>query len=276
MVSKYKPRRESLSAARKLLLQQERIRVEELRESRADAGHGRLDGRQDVLPRPQHQSRRPRRGFYQPFRRRTRTLLPELYPHFVVTEVQPGRAASAARNRPHRSLPKFLMTGELGILELDSRPLRAHLWRRRAAPRAGHIEAEGGASAGPPCSPTSVGRPTAILPTWSRPVSPGCSGPTNSASSPRGPRRSRPCATPACATSSRRTAASAAPTSSPSGEDDIGYPGTGSHLQVLRETPGYGGQPIGRRDRGRRRQPLPRTGPAPARRAYAAQPSAGR
>ena len=59
MVKKYKARRDSLNPARKLLLQQEENRAEDLEQARPGHHRGGVAGRADVLPGPRHLAIRP-------------------------------------------------------------------------------------------------------------------------------------------------------------------------------------------------------------------------
>ncbi len=118
MVSKFKPRRESLNAARKMLLQQEEIRVEELEQAVRDQVAtawmtGRLYFRgRSIAPVDLGAA------FTGTLEAAGTRLLPELYPHFVVTDLQPSELMQLLETDLTGPSPK-LMTGELGILELD-------------------------------------------------------------------------------------------------------------------------------------------------------------
>ncbi len=118
MLSKFTPRRESLNAARKILLEQEKVREEDLASSvqaRVAAtwmtGHLYFRGR-SLNPGDLGG------GFASALEAVGTRLLPELYPHFVVTDLQPGELLHLLETDLTGPSPK-LMTGELGILELD-------------------------------------------------------------------------------------------------------------------------------------------------------------
>jgi hypothetical protein len=145
MVKKYKPRRESLTAARKLLLQQEENRVEDLEKTSRDAVAaawmiGKMYFRGRGLP-PQDQGA----SFAVALHAAATRILPELFPHFIATQVQPAELLQLVEPELSGPSPKFL-TPDLGILELD---------RGRYVPSCGgvvvrrvqeHIEADGGLS----------------------------------------------------------------------------------------------------------------------------------
>jgi len=118
MVSKFKPRRESLNAARKLLLQQEEIRVEDLEQAVRDqvaaawmAGRLYFRGRA-IAPADLGGA------FAGALEAAGTRLLPDLYQHFVVTDLLPGELMQLLETDLTGPSTK-LMTGELGILELD-------------------------------------------------------------------------------------------------------------------------------------------------------------
>ena len=87
-------------------------------------------------------------------------MLPELFPHFIATQVAPSELLQLVEAELSGPSPKFL-TGDLGILELDSGRLRPLVRRRRGAPHPGAHRVGGRASAGRRSSPTSAARPTA-------------------------------------------------------------------------------------------------------------------
>ena len=145
MVRKFKPRRESLNPARRLLLQQEENRVEDLdREVRDAVAAAWMDGslyfRGRVL--------KPRDlgpGFGSSLEAAGTRILPELYPHFVVTDLAPGELLQLVEAELIGPSPK-LLTGDLGILELDGGryvPACGGVVPRRVQE---HVEAEGGLS----------------------------------------------------------------------------------------------------------------------------------
>ena len=119
MVKKYESRRESLSAGRKLLLQQEVINVEEMetrvRNSIAGAwmtGPIYFRGR-SIAPQEQGAS------FAIALQAAATRVLPDLFPHFVATQVLPAELMQLLEAVLSGPSPKFV-SGELGILELDA------------------------------------------------------------------------------------------------------------------------------------------------------------
>ena len=143
MVAKYRPRRESLVPARKLLLQQEENRAEDLEGELRDAVAaawmaGRFYFRGRPITPQDHGARSPK-----PCSPPANRVLPELYPHFVATAVVPTELLQLVEHELSGPSPKFL-TGELGILELDSGRYVAGM--RRVCPRRvlEHVESEGG------------------------------------------------------------------------------------------------------------------------------------
>lgn len=143
MVKKYKPRRESLNPARKLLLQQEENRVEDLeRLAREAIAAAWMAGKMYFRGRsmaPQEQGASFAVALYAAATR----VLPELFPHFIATQVQPAELLQLVEAELSGPSPKFL-TGDLGILELDSGryvPSCSGVVPRRIQE---HIESEGG------------------------------------------------------------------------------------------------------------------------------------
>ncbi len=119
MVKKYKPRRDSLNPARKLLLQQEENRAEDLerltREAIAAAwmaGRMYFRGRQ-LSPQEQGAS------FPAALLQAATRILPDLFPHFLATQIQPSELLQLLESELSGPSTKFL-AGDLGILELDS------------------------------------------------------------------------------------------------------------------------------------------------------------
>ena len=119
MVAKYRPRMESLNPSRKLLVQEEDIRSEELegklRGAVADAwmaGQMYFRGR-NVEPQNQGSA------FATALGAAATRILPELFPHFDGTQVQPTELLQLIEPELSGPSTKFL-TGQLGILELDS------------------------------------------------------------------------------------------------------------------------------------------------------------
>ena len=119
MVKRYRPRRDSLLAARKVLLQLEEIRVEDLEPLLRDAlaasfMGGKLYFRSRILP-PATQGT----AFAPALNAAATRVLPDLFPHFIDTQVQPAELLQLLQGELSGPSPKFL-TGELGILDVDS------------------------------------------------------------------------------------------------------------------------------------------------------------
>ena len=119
MIAKYKPRRESLNSARKLLLTQEENRAEDLqdavRESVAAtwlAGKMYFRGRA-ITPADQGAS------FAVALHGAANTVLKDLFPHFIATQIQPAELLQLIEFELTGPSPK-LLDGDLGILELDA------------------------------------------------------------------------------------------------------------------------------------------------------------
>jgi len=119
MVRKYKPRRESLNPPRRLLLQQEENRVEDLERLVRDAAasvwmSGRLYFRgRSLSPVEQGAS------FGLALQAVGNRFLPEIFPQFVATQIQPAELLQLIEPELSGPSPKFLAE-DLGILELDS------------------------------------------------------------------------------------------------------------------------------------------------------------
>ncbi len=145
MVAKYRPRRESLVPARKLLLQQEENRAEDLQGELRDAvAAAWLDGRfyfrgRSIAPQDHGDS------FAKALLAAGNRALPELYPHFVATAVVPTELLQLVEHELSGPSPKFL-TGELGILELDSGRYVAACGGVVPRRVLEHVESEGGVS----------------------------------------------------------------------------------------------------------------------------------
>lgn len=118
MVQRYKPRRASLPPARKLLLQGEENRCDDLevsvREATAAAFmagtlyfQGRTLAAKDLGA-----------VFAKALYAAAEQILPSLFPHFTATQVQPSELAQLLEAQLSGPSPKFL-DGDLGILELD-------------------------------------------------------------------------------------------------------------------------------------------------------------
>jgi hypothetical protein len=119
MAERYKKRRESLNAARKLLLQQEEIRAEDLAQPLRDAiAKAWLDGKmyfrgRSIAPTEQGAA------FAPALHAAGMRILPDLFPHFIATQVLPGELLQLVEPELSGPSTKFL-PNELGILELDA------------------------------------------------------------------------------------------------------------------------------------------------------------
>lgn len=119
MVKKYRPRRESLSAARRLMLSQEESRAEDLRKrlqikvAQAWMGGTLYFRGRPIVARDQGES------FDATISSLAARVLPDLYPRFVDVQVQPAELSQLLAPELSGPSKKFL-TGGLGILELDS------------------------------------------------------------------------------------------------------------------------------------------------------------
>lgn len=119
MVARHKPRRESLTGPRKLLLQQEENRIEDLQLSLRKAVEetwlqGRLYFRGNPLDL-QHLGQ----GFGTILHAAAQQILPTLFPHFLATQVDPSELHQLLEETlPFGPSPKFV-SGELGLLDLD-------------------------------------------------------------------------------------------------------------------------------------------------------------
>ena len=222
------PRASSCSSRRRTASRTSRRRVRDAVAAAWMAGTMYFRGRVDLAAGPR---RVVRRGACTP---RPPGVLPDLFPHFIATQVAPAELLQLVEAELSGPSPKFL-DGRARHPRARRRTLR----RRRAAASSRsriqeYIEAEGGLSGtallahfgGPPYGYTAN-----VVQGLRRRA---CCAPARCASSPRAAARSPPSATPACATCSRRTATSGARPSSRPGEDDIGVPGPGAHLRVLR------------------------------------------
>jgi hypothetical protein len=143
MVRKYEPRRESLNPARKILLQQEANRVEDLERAVRDAVanawmNGTLYFRGRAITPRDHGA-----AFAAALHGAATRVLPELFPSFVPTQVQPAELLQLVESELSGPSPKFLGP-ELGILETDAGryvPTCSGIVPRRVQE---HVEAEGG------------------------------------------------------------------------------------------------------------------------------------
>jgi hypothetical protein len=143
MVKKYESRRESLSAARKLLLQQEKNNIEDLETKVRNAiaaawmsGPMYFRGR-SMAPQEQGAS------FAVALHAAGTRLLPDLFPHFIPTQVLPAELLQLVEPELSGPSPKFVI-GDLGILELDAGryvPTCSGIVPRRVQE---YIESEGG------------------------------------------------------------------------------------------------------------------------------------
>ena len=119
MAKKYLPRRESLGPPRKLLLQQEQDRAEDLQPLVRDAVatalmSGRLYFRgRKLVPQDQGAS------FASVLGKTATDLLPELFPLFTATQIQPSELMQLVEAELSGPSPKFLVA-DLGVLELDA------------------------------------------------------------------------------------------------------------------------------------------------------------
>jgi len=145
MVRKYEPRKVSLSPPRKLLLQQEKNRMEDLegtvRDSVAAAW---MAGQIFFRGRPINPSDHGA-TFPLCINAAASRVLPELFPHLVATSISPAELTQLLEPELSGPSPKFL-TGELGILELDGGryvPTCSGVIPRRVQE---YIDAEGGIS----------------------------------------------------------------------------------------------------------------------------------
>lgn len=143
MVKKYEPRTESLQVARRILLTQERARGEDLqRKFNAAVNAAWMSGRMYFRGRaitPTDHGDAPSTALHSAGTR----ILPDLFPHFVATQVTPTEALQLLAPELAGPSPKFL-PGDLGILDLDSGryvPACSGVVPTRIAE---HIRAEGG------------------------------------------------------------------------------------------------------------------------------------
>lgn len=143
MVRKYKSRRESLNPARRLLLQQEENRGEDLDKlAREAVAAAFMAGKMYFRGRPLSPLEQGA-SFSMALHAAATRVLPDLFPHFVATQVLPSellRLLDAELSGPYT---KFL-SDDLGILELDAGryvPSCSGVVPRRIQE---HIEAEGG------------------------------------------------------------------------------------------------------------------------------------
>ena len=119
MVKRYRPRRESLNAARKMLLQQEENRVEELENGiKTVVGETWMKGR--IYFRGESLEPRTFGGtFITALGGVATRKLPDIYHRFIATIVQPSELALLLPEQMPVPSPKFLGK-ELGLFELDA------------------------------------------------------------------------------------------------------------------------------------------------------------
>ena len=120
MVERYEPRRESLSLARQQLLIQEKGRAEELeRQLKAAAEAALVGGRMFFRAQEFRVGELGVQGFANAVTEIGKRALPDLFPHFVATNVLPSELAQLLLTDLTGPSPKFL-PADLGILELDA------------------------------------------------------------------------------------------------------------------------------------------------------------
>lgn len=118
MVKRYKPRRDSMSAPRKMLLQQEENRLEDLeRDIKAAVGAAWLSGKlyfrgEAMDPRTFGST------FVTALHGVATKKLPDIYSRFISTTVTPAELMQLLGKELSGPSPKFL-SGELGLLEID-------------------------------------------------------------------------------------------------------------------------------------------------------------
>jgi hypothetical protein len=145
MAKKYTSRRDSLNPARRLLLQQEENRAEDLdrraRETIAAAWlAGRMYFRGRGISPTDHGA-----TFAVALHQAATRVLPDLFQHFIATQVQPSELLQLVGADLSGLSPKFL-TGDLGIIEIDGGryvPSCSGVVVRRVQE---YIEPEGGSS----------------------------------------------------------------------------------------------------------------------------------
>jgi hypothetical protein len=143
MVSIYEPRMESLQVARRVLVTQERARSEELeREFRAAVNSAWMAGRMYFRGRgiaPGDHGAAPSTALSSA----TTRILPDLYPHFVATQIAPAEVLQLIAAELAGPSSKFL-TEDLGILDLDAGRFVANCSGVVPTRVKDHINAEGG------------------------------------------------------------------------------------------------------------------------------------
>jgi hypothetical protein len=145
MVQTYEPRMESLQVARRLLVTQEKARGEELeRDFRAAVNSAWMAGRMYFRGRaivPGEHGAAPSTAIQSA----TTRLLPDLYPHFVATQITPAEVLQLVASELVGPSPKFLAP-DLGILDVDSGRYVATCTGVVPTRVNDHISAEGGVS----------------------------------------------------------------------------------------------------------------------------------
>ncbi len=118
MVKKYEPRRESLVPAKKLLLQQEQNRLEDLATRVRSAVEDAFMAGTLYFADRSMQPRDYGAAFATALHGAGTRILPDLFPHFDATQIQPAELLVLVETDLSGPSPKFLPDG-LGILELD-------------------------------------------------------------------------------------------------------------------------------------------------------------
>jgi hypothetical protein len=125
MVKKFQPRRESLSPARQDLLKQEANRIEDLEKPMREAiAAAWMSGKMYFHGRPISPHEQGA-GFTTALHSAATRVLPELFPHFIATQILPAELIQLVPLQTVEGSdltglsPKFL-SGELGLFELDS------------------------------------------------------------------------------------------------------------------------------------------------------------
>ena len=143
MVGIYEPRMESLPIARRVLVTQERARSEELeREFRAAVNSAWMAGRMYFRGRgiaPGDHGAAPSTALASA----TTRILPDLFPHFVATQITPAEVLQLVAAELAGPSPKFL-PDDLGILDLDAGRFVANCGGVVPTRVKDHIVAEGG------------------------------------------------------------------------------------------------------------------------------------
>ncbi len=144
MIRRYKPRRGSLSPAHKMLFQEEENRAEELegalRKAVAEAWmNGRLYFKGRAIEPREHGS-----TFAAALLSAGNRVLPELFPNFDATQLQPSEVLQLLDDPIRQPSPKLLTSNGIGVLALDNGrydPVCSGVVPRRVLEQ---VEAEGG------------------------------------------------------------------------------------------------------------------------------------